>query len=181
MRIRPYIISTGLSAGLQGVYALVMIGVLFFLVYPNLDLDVFSGSTPNVIVNLPLITGGIGFCLGPLINLGTGGLYAVLHRKEASLIPDQAVIGGAASAATASILGGLFEAFGGIVFLYLSLQSNLIPDPFAAGVDGLDPMVLALSFAGNGVVGFVGLCFQAGIAGFLGGVGGGLSGLMITK
>lgn len=176
MRVRPFYIAAGLGALLQTLYAAFSSLLAYFLV-PT-DLRVLENLPPTVF-GFTTVVGCFGAILAPLVHLGTGILYAYLHGREAPLAAEDGAIGGAASAATARLISGLFATLTGL-FLTPILVSRLT-GPTPPQFSPSDFPFLVIPTLVTAVGGLVGLCFAGVIAGAVGALGGALGSVWANR
>jgi len=186
MKTRAYFISTTISTILQCLYILV-VTLIGSLLLPNLlqsiTIDPSSGP-PAGFSNFMWVStaiSGIGFVLAPIVYVGSGALYAWLHRREAQPVTaEQGAVGGAAVAATARFTTGLFQALTSLLvtgLLYQNIASQIGPIP--GGIPGGTPFIIGFGIF-SGVMGSIlGTCFGSVFAAALGALGGSLTGALL--
>lgn len=172
MRVRPFYIAAGIGALLQTLYAAFSSLLAYFLVPTGLR--VLENLPPNVF-GFTSVVGCFGIILAPLVHIGIGMFYAYLHGREAPMAAEDGAIGGAASAATARLISGLFATLTG-VFLTPILVSRLT-GPATPQFSPNDFPFLVIPTLVTAVGGLVALCFAVVIAGAVGALGGALASL----
>lgn len=176
MRLRPFYIAAGLGTLLQILYAVFSYLLAYFLV--PADLRVLENLPPNVF-GLTSVVGCFGTILAPLVHIGVGMLYAHLHGREAPLEAEAAAIGGAASAASARLVSGLFATFTGLFLTPILI--NRLTGPALPQFSPNDFQLMVIPALFTAVLGLTGLCFGAVIAGAVGGLGGALGRLWLNR
>lgn len=180
MKTQPFLLSTGISAGIQIVFALIS-SAATLLIMPELmrNFDPNTGLSP--------IMGGFGLlsCLSllciPFLHGGTGFLYAFFHNRSGELTNESGALGGAASAAFASLLNGLVGIVIGLVMQPLFMQQIMGNSGMPGGSmpPKFTPM-LGIGLISSTLGSIIGICFGVVIAALLGAFGG-LIGALVFK
>lgn len=180
MKTQPFLLSAGISAGAQIVLALISSAATLLLM-PEL----MRGFDPNT--GLSPIMGGFGLlsCLSllciPFLHGGTGFLYAFFHNRSGGLTNESGALGGAASAAVASLLNGLVGIVINLVLQPLLMQQMMNNSGMPGGAipPELAPM-MSVGILSGAVGGIIGVCFGIIIAAIIGALGG-LVGALVFK
>jgi hypothetical protein len=170
IKTRPLLIASGVGAVVQIIYSLISTGVSYGPALVGQTVDVTQPS------NLSLITSVLACLCVPIIGIGAGLLYAYLHSREAALTVGDGAIGGAATGALISLVGGLFGACVGLLLVPTLLQQATadIP-PEAAGI------ALGAGIAGGIIGAAIGICVGLVIGAVLGAIGGAIGGATMGR
>ena len=174
MKTLPYFIATAVSTAVQCIYLVVVTGISYLAMRPILE---NPGVVPDI--NLPVMFGGtfliscIGMIAAPVVHIGTGLLYAFLHRREGSMTTEQGVLGGAAAAGTARFMTALFSIMLSVVVSAVMMRGFSAPN--MPGMPGNYPF-LPINTAASSIGGLIGGCFSTLLAAALGALGGLLPG-----
>ncbi|HNT23992.1 MAG TPA: hypothetical protein PKM21_06495 [Anaerolineales bacterium] len=167
MKTLPYFIASAASAAIQCLYQAVVMVISAVALRSLLENADLMGEE-----YLPAIVGGsvslscVGIVGGIIVHIGSGLLYAFLHRREGSLSTQDGAIGGAASAGTAAWIAGLFSVMTSIIFSSVIMRGTGAP----GDINGLPFMAInAVSSSSRGLLGG---CFNALLAAALGALGG---------
>ncbi len=180
MKTRPYLHSVLYNTAALVLWNLAQTGITYFFVR-NVLLQSLSAGPDTPPEDIGPVMGGILllYCLNLLITgalyLSSGFTYAFLHqRSESGITTESGMMGGAASAASVALLGGLVSILLSIV-LWSPMQSSLM-----ASMPSADTSFPMFGMAFQAASGVVGTCINVFIALALGLVGG-LTGSMVLQ
>ncbi len=180
MQTRPYLRSVLYNAAALVVWSLVQTGLMYFYVR-NVLLQSLAAGPDAPPEEIGPMMGGIlllicfNLLLTGALYLSSGFTYAFLHqRAEGDITTESGMIGGATSAASVALLGGLVSVLLSIV-VWSPLQSSLM-----ASMPSADTSFPLFGIAFQAASGAVSTCINAFIALVLGLVGG-LIGSMVLQ
>jgi hypothetical protein len=189
MKTRAFLIATVVSAILQSLYYIVMMGIML-LIMPGMmesfqDIPSSGGPPPGFfnLMGITMLTSGISLVLAPIVYAGTGALYAWLHRREDQPVSaEQGAIGGAAAAFTARFATGLLITLGSVLLSTVMYQmmgdvSNSVPNPGSMPFPA--PIGSVIGGISSVIGGLFSACFGSVIAAALGALGGSLTGALL--
>lgn len=187
MRIRPFVISTLVSAAIQSVYYTIITAITLIILPPMMDTVIqdipSSGGPPPGIFSFMGISVFIGIAsliLAPLAYAATGALYARLHHgEEAPVTPEQGALGGALAAFVARFATGLFIAGASLLVSHFMMGTIMNAVGGSGAVPGLPPNFTVFSSVTSVFGSLVSTCFGSVIAAAIGGLGGALTGAIL--
>lgn len=172
MKTQPFVLSTGISASVQIVFALLS-SLATILLMPQLmrGFDPNTGLSP-MMGSLGLLSCLMLLCI-PFLHGSTGFLYAFFHNRSGDLTTESGALGGAASAAAASLLNGLVGIVINLVMQPLLMQQMMNSSGMPSGAISpeLAPMISVGIISGT-IGSVISICFGVIIAAMLGALGG---------
>ena len=177
MKTAPFIIATAISTVLEGIFVLITTGISYYTISSAFGKFPESQTWTNLFV---YGIGGIS-CLSciiyPVIYLGTGWLYAFLHRREAGLFLETGALGGGLSSALAGLITGIFNGLVSIILTPLIYQSSF-PGQMPPGTNFPFQSISTLMTSFGSLFS---ACWSALIAGGLGAIGGLVGGALYSN
>ncbi|HEB66083.1 MAG TPA: hypothetical protein ENJ02_11165 [Chloroflexi bacterium] len=173
MQTRAYLTSTFIGSAIIFVWQVISGVLSIFFVRQTIG-QVMGGPGEMPPDNISgLVAGGLLFaCAGlvvvGLIYLGSGALYVYLHTRREAITTEQSMLGGAASAASISLVSAIASALLSLLTRPMMLRAvnEVMPGNMPPG--NLPPQGVAFSV----VSGFAGACIGIVIAAILGLAGG---------
>ncbi len=178
MNIRAFTIALVTSTVLQVGYIAVS-SLVSWLILPQIFGGLPATGGPanpaqSTVLIISFLTGGVGTLLAPLVYLGTGMLYGILHyRAEGALRAEDGAFGGGAAAALARVLQG-FLATGFSLILIPRLLGAAFGQPGLPPPGGIPGSTYPAALIGGTLSGLFGICIGGLIAAGLGALGGAL-------
>ncbi len=179
MQIRAYVSSTLIGSAAIFLWQVVsgLLGILFLRQTLSRVMTSPGEVVPDRVGGIvagSLLFSCASFVIVGLIYLGSGMLYAYLHARRETLTTEQGMAGGAASAASVSLVRALL---GALIALFtrpmiLKMMSDIAPGNMPP--QGFPPGGLAFSVAS----GFMGACIGIVVAAVLGLAGGVVGGML---
>ncbi len=173
MQVRAYVTSTLVGSAAIFLWQVVsgLLGVFFLRQTLSQVMTSPEAVTPDRVGGV--VAGGLlfscaSFVVIGLIYVGSGVLYAYLHARRETLTAEQSMVGGAASAASISLVRAIIGVLMALVTrpMMLKMMRDVAPGNMPPG--GLPPGGLAFSV----VSGFMGACIGIVVAAVLGLAGG---------
>ncbi len=182
IKSRPLMIAAGISFGVQLVFILLTtIPTLLIQLNPEILVKFFDTggdfSEPNGAIIGGLVGLGVLACLCPFIlDMITGGVYAVLHNRMDDIELQDGILGGAASAALGRIVATVVSS--AISLLMLPMMMNQITPEFSpSGMpsSGISTEAIIMMVVGSAFSAILSVVIGAISGAVMGAIGGGIT------
>ncbi|MBN2146787.1 MAG: hypothetical protein JW726_05340 [Anaerolineales bacterium] len=166
----PLFISAAISTVLQIGYQIIIMVITYLALNQIADIaaePIQAPGFPTMVVSGIAGIGCLGMILAPLLHIGTGLLYAILHHRQGNLSLEDGAFGGGLAAGTASMIGGLIST------LFSQVSSQVLVNNVPGAMPSDTPFGFwPLSIGATLLSSLPGLCFSIVIAAVLGLAGG---------